>query len=209
MKTLTQQLLESFDSDINKIDIQIKGLGYDTKAFDNGDGSYIIETKLENGTTHLPQVLERFNASLKGRANLIMIDCNVGNETGNYYRLVFPNDEQERNLVYHVTSKKWVQSIKEQGLLKMRPTEGTDSLEHYKNSESFKERLYKASFVLGDMKDAREVQKMFKFDDPQLITLDARGMTLYRDPMMPQSMDCLISFKGFEPHRIQAVAQMY
>ncbi|AFF28142.1 gp144 [Sphingomonas phage PAU] len=201
MKTLTSLLFESYNSDIRKLELKLQSFGYTVRHDTSRPKGFALEIRLPKDQLYVPEDLEILSKNLEAYPNLLMIDAKVG-EDKNYVDFIFPVTERFVDKVYHVTSKKWIESITEKGLLCSRPTDASDNIKKHESKESFRDRKYKAVFVISNLEDAKKVSKMFDFEEPQLIELDTKNLKFFEDPMMPEEMDSLVHFDDIEPKRI-------
>lgn len=208
MRRLISMLFESYSSDIRKLELKIKGLGYKVNYTTNRHKALGIEIKLPNNSPYIPDDLVDLSNQLEGHSNLLMIDAVAGNEKGNYIEFLFPYIQRNFDFVYHVSSEKNIESISEKGLLRSRATDATDNIIKHKSNESFRDRKYKAVFTVSNEKDAIRVQKMFNFDNPHLIKMDAKGLMFYNDPLMPEDFDSIVHFSDINPNRIVSIIKM-
>lgn len=195
------QLYESYAPDVRKFELRLKSLGYDVTESTHDNALY-LQIDLPDGTDEVPEDLKSFSDHAYGVANLLMVDAAVGYDTGNYVSFIFPYVERKADIVYHVTSAHNIDSIRESGLLRSRPGDTSDNIIKHETEGSFRDRKYRAVFVTTSLEDTETIKDMFDFTDPVLITMDGSGMTFYSDPLMPDDMDSIISFKDISPDRI-------
>lgn len=204
MQTLTK-LYENFHSDIHKFEMKLKSMGYDVLHENRHGQDFTLKILLPDGKGHVPDDIKALQDTLRGFSNLLMVDAAVGYDTGNFISFIFPDIKRTADIVYHVTSKRNIDSIMEKGLLKSRATDESDTIIQHDTDEAFRDRKYRAVFVTTSIKDAEDVRDMFDFTEPQLLTIDGKGLLFYVDPMMPDGMDSLVHFKDIKPNRIISV----
>jgi len=128
----------------------------------------------------------------------ILVNLDVYTQNVKKLNVMFPADGdimKPRN-VYHVTSRKNVESILKNGL-KARAIE-----DHSNSFQGNKVATYKAVFGVYQTGGIKEVMDFFRFDDPVVLKIKPKSYTWYDDPLMPMYVPSVMTYEDINPEDI-------
>lgn len=99
--------------------------------------------------------------------------------------------------IYHVTSKKNLDSILKNGLIPSQAQWSSNDVSHIKDLEMFTLAIYpyKATFALLNHGQAKKVAKDLEIKDPVMITFKPGKATFYNDSLYNLTIADMVSFK--------------
>ncbi len=170
---------------------------------DNDDTVYInlIDKIPADDNVGPPELHKLKDALVKyAKKDGIAILVNLDVYTSNVKKLnvMFPADSdiiKVRN-VYHVTSRKNVESILKNGL-KARAIG-----DHSNSFQGNKTAVYKAVFGVYQTGGIKEVMDFFTFDDPVVLKIKPKSYTWYDDPLMPMYVPSVMTYDDIKPEDI-------
>jgi len=193
----TQSLIKKNVKAMEKI---IAKYGF-SNNYSGGDGIYInLKDTVDPDDGVGPKVLHDLKDALikyaKKDGIAILVNLDVYTSNVKKLNVLFPRKEINVRNVYHITSRKNVESILKNGL-EVRAIQ-----DHSNSFSGNKTATYKAVFGVYQSGGIKQVTNFFRFDDPVVLKIKPKAYTWYDDPLMPRDVPSILTYDNIKPEDI-------